>query len=86
MSLTLVCVTLCSFKFCYHLDEVERAGCFAFIAFWMSCYCKYYVVFPHGAIGWYAVLINSCLLSQSFSPMCDMVTNVHVLMSHMYPC
>ena len=29
----LVCVTLCSFKFCNHLDEEERAGCFDFIVF-----------------------------------------------------
>ena len=34
----LVCITLCPFKFCNHLDEEERAGCFASIVFWMSCY------------------------------------------------
>ena len=34
--------TLCPFKFCNHLDEEkkrERADCFAFIVFQMSCYC-----------------------------------------------
>ena len=29
----LVCITLCSFKFCNHLNEEERAGCLAFIVF-----------------------------------------------------
>ena len=27
----------------------ERAGCFAFIVFWMSCFCNYPVALPHGA-------------------------------------
>ena len=36
----LVCITLCPFQLCNHLDEEERAGCFAFVAFWMSCYCN----------------------------------------------
>ena len=29
----------------------ERAGCFAFIVFWMSCNCKCPVALPHGAVG-----------------------------------
>ena len=24
----------------HHLDKKERAGCFAFIVFWMSCNCR----------------------------------------------
>ena len=36
----LVCITLCPFWFCNHLDEVERAGCFVFIVLQMSCCCK----------------------------------------------
>ena len=51
----LVCITFFPFKFCNHLDEEERAGCFAFIVFWMSCYCKCPVALPHGAVGWSAV-------------------------------
>ena len=31
---------------------------------------------PHGAVGSSAIVFNCCLLSQ-----CDMVTNVHVLVS-----
>ena len=31
--------TFCPFKFCNHLDEVERAGCFALIVFLMYCDC-----------------------------------------------
>ena len=41
--------------FSNHLDEEERAGCFALIVFWMSCYCKCSVPLPHGAVGWSAV-------------------------------
>ena len=33
-------ITLCPFQFCNHLEEKERAGCFAFIVLLMSCYCK----------------------------------------------
>ena len=29
----------------------ERADCFAFTVFQMSCYCKYFVALPHGAMG-----------------------------------
>ena len=29
-----------SFLVCNHLEEEERAGCFAFIVLRMSCYCK----------------------------------------------
>ena len=38
-----------------HLNEEARAGCFAFIVFWMSCYCNCPVAPPHGAVGLYAV-------------------------------
>ena len=37
------------------LQFVERAGCFAFIVFWMSYYCQCAVALPHGAVGWSAV-------------------------------
>ena len=50
--ITLLCVLS---KFCNHLDEEERAGCFAFIVFQMSCYCKCFVTLPHHAMGWSAV-------------------------------
>ena len=35
--------------------EEERAGCFAFIVFWMSCYCKCSVALPHSSGSWSAV-------------------------------
>ena len=47
---------LCPFWFVNHLDEEERAGCFAFIVFWISWYCKCPVALLHGAGGWSAVL------------------------------
>ena len=42
-------------SFLVFLDEEERAGCFAFIVFQMSCYCKCPVPLPHDAVGWSAV-------------------------------
>ena len=53
----LVCITLTVLVlyFCNHLDEDEKAGSFAFIAFWVSCYCKCLVALPHGARGWSVV-------------------------------
>ena len=35
-----VFIALCPFWFCNHIDEEEKAGCFAIIVFRMSCYCK----------------------------------------------
>ena len=55
-SLFLVCITLCHFYFCNHLDEEERElvallllsfGCF----FYSNCPAA----LPHGAVGWSAV-------------------------------
>ena len=46
-----VCITLCPFLFCNHLEEEERAGCFAFVVLRMSCYCICSVALPYGAVG-----------------------------------
>ena len=43
------------FLVCNHLEEEERAGCFAFIVLWMSCCCKCSVTLPHRAVGWSVV-------------------------------
>ena len=51
----LLYITLFPFYFCYHLEDEERDGCFAFIVLWMSCYCKSYVIIPHGTVGWSAL-------------------------------
>ena len=53
----LVCITctLRPFMFCSHLAEEERACCFAFIVFRMSCYCKCSVALPQNAVGWSVV-------------------------------
>ena len=62
MYVPLVVGILCLFLFCYallcvlstflnHLEEEERAGCFAFIVLRMYCYCKYSVTLPRGAVG-----------------------------------
>ena len=41
--LVLLCITLYPFEFYNHLEEEERAGCFAFIVLQKSCYCKFSV-------------------------------------------
>ena len=40
---------------CKHLDKEGRASCFGFIVFQVTYYCKYFVAFPHDALGWSAV-------------------------------
>ena len=47
----LLCISLCSFYFCNHLEEEEKAGCFAAIVLQMYCYYKYSVALPHSAVG-----------------------------------
>ena len=44
-----------SFLVLNHLEEEERAGCFAILVLQMSCYCKCSVALPHSAVGWSAV-------------------------------
>ena len=51
----LLSIALCFVWFCYHFEEIERAGCFAFIVLWMSCYCKCSVTLPHCVVGWSTV-------------------------------
>ena len=51
----LLCITLGPFYFCNHLEEEEKAGCFAIIVLQMHCYDKCSVVLPHGVVGWSAV-------------------------------
>ena len=48
---------LYSFRVCNHLDKEERASCFPFIVFWMSCYCKCPVALRHGAVGLQFVIV-----------------------------
>ena len=50
--LFVICITLCPFLFCNHLEEDEKVGCFALQ---MYCYCKCSVALPHSAVGWPAV-------------------------------
>ena len=45
----LLCVTLCPFWFCNHLDEEVRAGCFALFVFLVSR--DSYVALPHDVMG-----------------------------------
>ena len=61
-----VCISLTPFYFCNHFDEKERAGCFAFIVFLMSCYCQWYVALPRGAIGLSTVCDRGISWSYSF--------------------
>ena len=38
-----------------HLQEEEKAGCFAIIVLQMYCYYRCSVALSHGAVGWSAV-------------------------------
>ena len=38
-----------------HLDEEEKASCFAIIVLQMYCYYKYSVALPYSAVVWSAV-------------------------------
>ena len=48
----LLCITLCPFYFCNHLEEEERAVYFAFNDLRMSCYCICSATLPYGVVGW----------------------------------
>ena len=61
----LLCITLCHFLFCNHIDEEDRAGWFAFIVFWIFCYCKCPVAHPHGAVSWSVPSVTQTVASIS---------------------
>ena len=42
-------------SFAIILTWKKERGCFTFIVFLMSCYCKCPVALPHCAVGWSAV-------------------------------
>ena len=51
----LLSITLCPFYFFNHLEEEEKADCFAIFVLQMLCYYKCSVALPHGAVAWSAV-------------------------------
>ena len=51
----LLCIALCPFYFYNHLEEEEKAGCFALVVLQMYCYYECSVAHPHGAVGWSVV-------------------------------
>ena len=57
LCLSLLCyAVLCvRSRFCDHLEEEEKSGCFAIIVLHMYCYYKCSVALPHTAVGWSAV-------------------------------
>ena len=42
-------------SFCNHLEQKEKAGCFAIIVLQVYCYYKCSVALPQCAVGWSAV-------------------------------
>ena len=48
-----------------HLAGEERAGCFAYVVFLLSCGCWCSVSLPHSALGWSASC--HCDISRSYS-------------------
>ena len=63
----LLCITLCPFQFCNHLDEEDKTSCFAIFVLQMSCYSRCSVALPHGVVGWSAVCECSISWSSSLS-------------------
>ena len=57
LRLSLICYALLYVhsNFSIILKRNEKAGCFAFIALKMSCYCQCSVALPHSDIVWSAV-------------------------------
>ena len=50
----LLCITLCPFQFCKHLEEEEKAGCVEIFVLQMCCYYTRSVALPLRAVGWSA--------------------------------
>ena len=103
MYLPLFVGVLCLSLFCYallcvhsiilfynHLEEEEKADCFAIIVLQMYCYCKCQAALPHGAVGWFAVC--DCGISRSYSltflslqnfPACkELNHNLQIIVNH----
>ena len=49
----------------FFLTYAERASCFAFIVFWMYCYCICPLALPHGDVGWSVLCVY--VISGSYS-------------------
>ena len=56
---------LCVLSSLHHLEDKERAVCFAFIVLQMYCYCECSVSLRDFALGWSAVC--DCGISLSYS-------------------
>ena len=52
MDVYALCVTLCPFLFCNHIDGEERAGCFTLFVFLVPCDC--YLAPPHDVMFFFA--------------------------------
>ena len=55
LSLFCFALFLCPFYFCNHLEEKEKADCFAIFVLQMYCHYKCSVALPRGAVGWSGV-------------------------------
>ena len=50
---------LCPFKFCNHLTEEERTGCFTFFScFHVHVFVCVLMSLPQGAMGWFVICDN----------------------------
>ena len=70
--LVLYCSPLCSFWFCNHLADGEKAWCLALVMFLLSCGYLCYVSLPRGAIGWSVIVTlpgQSHLLPENKTPL-----------------
>ena len=65
VSFLVLCIAMCPYLFCNHLDGEKRAGCLTYFVFLVSRDCYSSVALPHGAVGWSVVC--DCGISRSYS-------------------
>ena len=68
-----------SIYFCNHLDEEEKAGCFALTVFLMSCDTQCSVALSHGAMGWSAICDCGISWSNSVAFLTLMITTYYAI-------
>ena len=60
-------ITLCSFQICNHLEEEEKAGCFAIIDLQMYCYYVLWLFLTVPWVGLQCVIVVFPIIPLTFS-------------------
>ena len=61
----LLCITLCPFLFCNHLEEEEKAGCFAIIVFY-RCIITINVLWLFLTVPWVVTTLSAAIWHLDF--------------------